>query len=88
MDWLLEQKLIDAFERPLPVLTRRDVWWPQLPGKVVAVLGMRRTGKTCLLWERVRDGLKRGLPRKAMPVMSFDDERLAGSGPELLNLLL
>ena len=50
VDWLLEQKLVDAIERPLPKLTSRDVWWPQLPGKVVAVLGMRRSGKTSLLW--------------------------------------
>lgn len=88
VDWLLEQKLVDAIERPLPKLTSRDVWWPQLPGKVVAVLGMRRSGKTSLLWERVREGLDRGLPRDAMPVVSFDDERLAGSGPALLSQLL
>jgi predicted AAA+ superfamily ATPase len=87
-DWLLDQKLADAIERPLPQLTRRSLWWPQLPGKAVAVLGMRRSGKTCLLWQRVRDGLERGLPREAMPVLSLDDERLAGSGPELLDQLL
>lgn len=88
LEWLLEQKLVDAIERPLPQLTRRSLWWPQLPGKAVAVLGMRRSGKTCLMWQKVRDGLERGLPRDAMPVISFDDERLAGSGPDLLDQLL
>jgi predicted AAA+ superfamily ATPase len=62
VDWLLEQTLADCFERPLPQLTHRDAWWPQLKGKAVAVLGMRRSGKTCLLWQRVREGLERGLP--------------------------
>jgi len=57
MDWLLEQKLVDAIERPLPAITARDVWWPQLPGKAVAVLGMRRSGKNCLLWQQVQAGL-------------------------------
>ena len=88
MRWLLEQKLADAMARPLPRLTPRDIWWPQLSGKAVAVLGMRRSGKTSLLWQKVGEGLLRGLPRQAMPLLSFDDERLAGSGPELLDQLL
>ena len=31
MRWLLEQKLADAMARPLPWLTRRDIWWPKVP---------------------------------------------------------
>lgn len=88
VEWLLNQKLVDALERPLPQLTARDVWWPQLAGKAVAVLGMRRSGKTCLLWQKVQERLAAGLPRGALPVVSFDDERLAGAGPELLDQLL
>lgn len=88
VDWLLEQKLVEAISRPLPTLTQRSVWWPQLPGKAVAVLGMRRSGKTSLLWQQVRQGLERGLPREALPLLSLDDERLAGSGPQLLDQLL
>ena len=88
MNWLLEQKLVDAIERPLPALTARDVWWPRLPGKAVAVIGMRRSGKTCLLWQQVQAGLAAGLPRSALPLVSLDDERLAGAGPELLDQLL
>ena len=38
VEWLLDQKLVDALERPLPQLTARDVWWPQLAGKAVAVV--------------------------------------------------
>ena len=81
MDWLLDQKLVDAVERPLLQLTARDVWWPQMAGKAVAVLGMRRSGKICLLWQKVQERLAAGLPRLALPVVSFDDERLAGAGP-------
>lgn len=88
MNWLLRQKLADAIERPLPRLTPRQIWWPALPGKAVAVLGMRRSGKTCLLWQRVSEGLAAGLPREALPLISLDDERLAGGGPELLDQLL
>jgi predicted AAA+ superfamily ATPase len=88
MDWLLEQKLVEAISRPLPQLTPRSIWWPSLPGKAVAVVGMRRSGKTSLLWQQVRLGLERGLPRDALPLLSLDDERLAGSGPELLDQLL
>ena len=32
------------------MLTRRDVWLPAVKGKATAVIGMRRSGKTSLLW--------------------------------------
>ena len=43
---LLRQKLVDGIAMPLPVLTRRDTWIPRLAGKVLAVIGIRRCGKT------------------------------------------
>ena len=47
---LLRQKLLDGVQQPLPRLTRRDTWIPRIPGKTLAVIGMRRSGKTSLLW--------------------------------------
>ena len=50
---LLRQKLVDSWQQPLPQLTRRDTWIPRIPGKTLAVIGMRRSGKTSLLWQEV-----------------------------------
>ncbi len=70
---LLRQKLLDGVQQPLPRLTRRDTWIPRIPGKTLAVIGMRRSGKTSLLWqelgERVAAGasLFRCVPISVMP---------------------
>jgi len=54
----------------------------RLPGKVLAVIGMRRSGKTSLLWQELgnRHHLA-GLDRSALPWISLEDERLIGAGP-------
>ena len=52
---VIRQKIIDAQAAPLPVLTRRDVWLPAVKGKATAVIGMRRSGKTSLLWQILAD---------------------------------
>ena len=57
---LLRQKLVDSWQQPLPRLTRRDTWIPRIPGKTLAVIGMRRSGKTSLLWQEVARRLEAG----------------------------
>ena len=46
MNALLEEIIADFHERPLPALTPRETRLPALKGKIDAVIGMRRTGKT------------------------------------------
>lgn len=75
---LLQQKIIDAQSAPLPVLTRRDVWLPAVPGKALAVIGMRRAGKTSFLWQLLAERHAQGVPREGLLYVSFEDERLAG----------
>lgn len=85
---LLRQKIIDSLGAPVPASTRRDVWMPSVPNKALAVIGMRRTGKTTLLWQLLGDRLAAGTPREALLYFSFEDERLAGMTAEDLELLL
>lgn len=86
---LLRQKLVDGITMPLPVLTRRDTWIPRVAGKVLAVIGMRRSGKTSLLWQELGDRLANpGMERSGLPWISLEDERLIGAGPELLDAYL
>ena len=75
---VIREKITDAVRSPLPELTRRDVRLPGVPGKVHAVIGMRRAGKTCFLHQCQRDLLMAGAPRESLVYFSFDDERLAG----------
>jgi len=78
---LLRQKLIDAVQRPLPQLTRRDTWIPRIPGKTLAVIGMRRSGKTSLLWQQVDLSCSISCCRVGLPWLLGGARRLRGSGP-------
>ena len=82
----IRQKIIDAQATTLPVLTRRDVWLPAVKGKATAVIGMRRAGKTSLLWQILADRHASGTPREGLLYFSFEDERLAGMQVQDLDL--
>lgn len=75
---LISQKLVDSLAMPVPAFTRRDVRLPNVRGKAVAVIGMRRTGKTTFLWQVLADRLAQGTAREGLLYFSFEDERLAG----------
>ena len=77
LDDRLRTVLIDAEAQPVPKPTRRDVAMPELPGKVDAVIGMRRVGKSWLLLSRMRQLLDAGVPRSRMLHIEFEDDRLA-----------
>jgi predicted AAA+ superfamily ATPase len=85
---VIRQKIIDAQAAPLPLLTRRDVWLPAVKGKATAVIGMRRAGKTSLLWQILADRFAAGTPREGLLYFSFEDERLADMRVEDLDLLV
>ncbi len=74
----IRQKIVDSIAAPVPVLTARDVWLPAVTNKAIAVIGMRRAGKTSLLWRIVGERVKAGAARESLVYFSFEDERLAG----------
>lgn len=84
---LLEK--LNAALLPLPPagLTARDARLPGVPGKVHAVIGMRRAGKTTFLRQLQTERRRELAPERAV-YLSFDDDRLAGLGVDQLSLLL
>lgn len=75
---LLQQLIADSLVRPIPLYTRRDARLPSIPGKAVAVIGMRRSGKTTFLWQCLAERLAAGSLREALLYLNFEDERLVG----------
>ncbi len=73
---VIRQKIVDALAASVPVHTRRDVRLPGIPGKALAVIGMRRSGKTTFLWQCLAERLAGGTPRTALLYFNFEDERL------------
>ncbi|PIQ50471.1 MAG: ATPase [Comamonadaceae bacterium CG12_big_fil_rev_8_21_14_0_65_59_15] len=85
---VIRQKIIDSQATQLPTLTRRDAWLPSVPTKATAVIGMRRAGKTSLLWQILGDKFAAGVPREGLLYFSFEDERLADMQVQDLDLLV
>jgi uncharacterized protein len=85
---VLAEKLSAALEPvAAPTLTRRDARLPQVPGKVHAVIGMRRAGKTTFL-RQLQAERRQSVPPERALYLSFDDDRLGDLGVEQLGFLL
>ncbi len=85
---ILRQKITEAVSAPLPTLTRREARIPSVSGKALAVIGVRRSGKTSFLWQCLGDRLAAGRPREALPLLGLEDDRLSGMGVGELDWLL
>lgn len=85
---VLNEKLNTAvLPMPQPQATRRDAVLPGVPGKVHAVIGMRRAGKTTFL-RQLQAEWRKSIPPERVVYLSFDDDRLADLPMEQLGLLL
>lgn len=68
----------DFLERELPRLIRRDCDLEPVPGKALALIGMRRTGKTYLCYQRIQELLAGGTEKENILYLNFEDDRLFG----------
>jgi hypothetical protein len=84
---LLEKLNAALGAAPSPAFTPRDARLPAVPGKVHAVIGMRRAGKTTFLRQLLAER-RVALPPERSLYLSFDDDRLAGLGVDQLGFLL
>jgi len=84
---LLKQIIRDFHLTPLPKLNRRALVVPVDTGKIVTLVGVRRSGKTSYLFNLIEDLLVRGVPMAGILYVNFEDERLDLKTEEL-DLLL
>jgi predicted AAA+ superfamily ATPase len=75
---LLRLKLAESLAADARAATRRDVRLPAIPGKALAVIGVRRGGKTTFLAQCRADRLAEGRGRETQLLLSLEDERLVG----------
>jgi hypothetical protein len=84
---LLEKLNAALAPRETPPFTRRDARLPPVSGKVHAVIGMRRAGKTTFLRQLQADR-RQSVPTERAVFVSFDDDRLSEMAVDQLSLLL
>ncbi len=73
---LLRLKLAEALSVGRTPLTRRDIREPAVPGKALAVVGVRRSGKTSHLVQRREARIGGGRPPESQLLVTFEDDRL------------
>jgi len=78
MKQALEYLIGDFLERDLPELTRRDFDLEPVSGKALALVGMRRVGKTFLCYQAMQALLESGMPKDNLLYLNFEDDRLYG----------
>ncbi len=84
---LLKHIIRDFHLAPLPQLKRRALVVPVDTGKIITLVGVRRSGKTSYLFNLIEDLLGRGVPMAEILYVNFEDERLDLKTEEL-DLLL
>ena len=86
---VLSELLSESLRNPLPPHTPRRVGGrTRFAGKVTAVLGMRRAGKTTFLHQLRREWAPEGEAPVHAPYVSFEDDRLTGLETAHLDFLL
>lgn len=74
----LPEVIAEALSRPWPEATPRTLRLASLPGKVDAVIGSRRVGKSWLLQHHAQELETGGVHRGRILYLNFEDERLDG----------
>ncbi len=72
----IKEIIVQFHESELPEAIKRDYALRESE-EIRAITGMRRVGKTFLLHQKIRELEKKGIPRKRILLMNFEDERLA-----------
>ena len=86
---VLSELLAESLRSPLPSHTPRRVRGrTRFAGKVTAVVGMRRAGKTTFLHQLRREWTREGEAPFHAPYLSFEDDRLTGLETRHLDFVL
>ncbi|RLC35593.1 ATPase, partial [Candidatus Shapirobacteria bacterium] len=61
---LIKTMIVDGQNREWPELKQRQIAVPLTSGKIVSVIGPRRSGKTYLLYSTIKKLLKKGVSKE------------------------
>ncbi len=88
---LFQQLILDFHKAEIPTPTHRDIDLPELPPnvrKAIVFIGMRRSGKTWFMYQRMQELLNQGVSPQQILYINFEDNRLEdASGKDLEGLL-
>lgn len=85
---MFEKLIADFKNRPLPTVSPRSVTMSPVGNMASVVIGMRRCGKTYLLFQEMHRLLNSGVERDRILYVNFEDDRLQPLAPDILNRIL
>ena len=80
--------IVEFQESRIPDGSPRLASVPASPGKPGVVIGMRRVGKTYLMYQRMREIIASGVDKRDLLYVNFEDDRLQPAANGLLDGLL
>ncbi len=87
MKEILKTIIVDFIKRELPEIKKREINIPLNTGKIISLVGARRTGKTYLLFNIIK-GLRDKIHRNRIIYVNFEDDRLYPASIKTMDLLL
>ncbi len=60
----------------IPWLIKRDLAFPLDSGKIISLIGPRRSGKTYLFYQHILSLLEKGIQKEKILYLNLEDERL------------
>lgn len=87
MKEVIKKIITDFIERELPEIKEREIDIPINSGKVVSIVGARRTGKTFLLYKTI-ENLRNSIQSDRIVYLNFEDDRIFPASLNTMNLFL
>ena len=84
----LKYVLRETTEQDLPAVRERACEVPLESGKVVALVGVRRSGKTFIMFQTIHRLVDAGTSRRRIIYLNLEDDRLFPIAPEDMDLIL
>lgn len=78
MQETLNERIMDFYEAPLPEVKSRKIEIHELPRNVSTLVGMRRTGKTFRIYQKIQELVASGVSLDRILYLNLDDDRLRG----------
>ena len=78
------KEIIRSFHtNDLPLIKPRELHIPANSGKIVTLCGVRRCGKTYIMYQTIAELMASGVEKRKIIYINFEDERLELSTDEL-----
>ncbi len=73
---ILKEMIADFHDSPIVTGTARHLKMESLPGKATICIGVRRSGKSTCMFQRIQQLLDNGVPKQNILYLNFFDDRL------------